>query len=111
MAQNIVNINQIKTLNALDTYNHTALTNNMYKVDCSVLELPPSGVIIQIKQNGTIKATTSTPPAASQMVVNLQIVLNCAANDLISVVLSSAQASDTGLNVIKGALNIHIGST
>lgn len=110
MAQNIINIGQAKILNALDTYNHTALTSNMYMVAISVTEQPPSGLSVVIKQNGTTKATAALP-AASQNHVDLQVVLNCVANDVIAVVLSSSSAIDNNINVLRGTLNIHIGSS
>jgi len=110
VAQLVTGIGQAKVLNALDTYNHTALTANMYTVSVDMSELPPSGLSVVIKQNGSTMATAALP-ADSQSNIKLQVVLNCAINDTIGVVLSSAQASDTGLNVVKGLLNIHVGST
>lgn len=109
MAQNVVNIGQVKVLNALDTYNHAALQNSMYMVAVSVSEVPPSGLSVLIQQNSVTKATAALP-AASQNHVDLQVVLNCAINDVISVVLSSSSAIDKGLNSIKATLNIHPGS-
>lgn len=109
MSQTITGISKTKVLNSLDTYNHTAQASTMYMVSISVSEQPPSGVIITIQQNGSQKAISSAP-AAAQGVVQLQIVLNCAANDVISVILSSAVTSDSKINSIRGLLNIHQGS-
>lgn len=110
MSQTITGIGKTKVLNQLDTYNHTALTASMYFVSIQLSEQPPSGMSILIQQNASTKASFSSP-AAAQGVINLQVVLNCAINDVISVVLSSSNAGDKQLNSIKGILNIHVGST
>lgn len=110
MATLITGIAQAKVLSNLDTYNHTALQTSMYKVAVTASEIPPSGLLITIKQNGSTKATAALP-AAAQNHVELQTVLNCTANDVISVVLSSASAGDTQLNVVKATMAITVGST
>lgn len=108
MAQIIVKESQAWTVCQLDTYNHTATAASPYFVKVDASEIPPSGLSIAIKQNGSTKIT-SIAPSASQSPISVQIVLNCALNDLISVVLSSAVASDTQLNVVKATINIHKG--
>lgn len=110
MATIITGINQAKVLSNLDTYNHTALTTNMYMVKVQTSEVPPSGLTITIAQNGSTKATASVP-AAAQNHTELQIVLNCAINDVIGVTLASSSAIDQGKNAIRALLNIHVGST
>lgn len=110
MAQTITGITKTKILTNLDTYNHTTLASGMYTVRCTLSEQPPSGVILTIQQNSVTKATTTTIPAAAQEIVDLQIVLNCAINDIISIIISSSNPTDTGKNVIKAILNIHQGS-
>jgi hypothetical protein len=111
MATTITGIAQTKVISNLDTYNHTALLNSMYSVSIVVTEQPPSGVVLTIQQNGSTKATTSVAPAAAQGVVSLQVVLNCLVNDVIGVIVSSAAASDTQLNTVKGILKISPGTT
>lgn len=110
MAQTISKISRSQVISSLDTYNHTALANSMYMVNVQMNEIPPSGLSIAIKQNGTTKVT-SIAPAAAQSAISVQIVLNCSVNDIIGVVVSSANASDTGRNVVKGLINIHQGSS
>lgn len=110
MAQTITGITQTKVLNQLDTYNHTALATSMYTVDVHATEIPASGLIITIKQNGST-IVTSAVPAAAQNHSDLRVVLNCAATDIIGVQLSSGVTADTGKNVVKAILNIHQGST
>lgn len=111
MAQTITGITQTKILSILDTYNHTAATANMYMVKVDVTETPPSGLIITIQQNSSTVVSTTTAPASTQQLVSLQTVINCAASDVISVILSSSSAADKALNNIRGTLNIHVGST
>lgn len=110
MAQTIVNIEQAKVLNSLDTYNYTVQASAMHMVSISVTEQPPSGLSVVIKQNGTTKATAALP-AAGQNHVDLQVVMNCVASDVISVVLDSSSNNDKGINEIRATLNIHIGSS
>ena len=109
MAQTITGIGQTKILNTLDTYNHTVGLNSMYLVSISVTEQPPSGMSVIIQQNGTTIATAATP-AAAQSHIDLQVVLNCAINDTISVVLSSSTPSDNNINTIRGTLKITPGT-
>jgi hypothetical protein len=106
MATTISGISQTKVISNLDTYNHTALLASMYVVDLAVSELPPSGIIITIQQNGVTKATTTSAPQIAQQLVQLRIILNCSINDLISVIVSSANPSDSGPNAFKGILKI-----
>lgn len=98
-----------KVISNLDTYNHTAAAASMYTVSLAMSEQPPSGLVIQIKQNGSTIATAPAPTAAQQ-VCQISTVLNCAANDLISVVISSAVPTDQNINAIKGILNIRQGT-
>lgn len=110
MATTITGIMQTKVISNLDTYNHTAGLNSMYVVRMTVSEQPPSGVIITIQQNGVTKATTTSAPASTQQLVELRTILNCAASDLISVIVSSAVTSDSNINSIKGILKITPGT-
>lgn len=110
MATIISGISKTKVLNQLDTYNHTALANSMYMVKLSINEIPPSGITVQLKQNSTVRASLSVP-AATQSPMDIQVVMNCAINDVIGVVIASSTASDQGGNSFKAILNIHQGST
>lgn len=111
MAQTIVRVDQSLVTRALDTYNYTvpAAQAGMFVVDVQMGELPPSGLVIDIQQNSVSQAMSSAP-AAQQAVLDLRKILNCAASDVISVVLSSVQNSDKQLNSIKGLINIRPGS-
>jgi hypothetical protein len=109
MAQTISNIESTHVIAELDTYNYTVLKAQMYTVELDMSEQPPSGLSINIQQNGSSKAT-STQPTTAQSHIPLRIVMNCAVNDVISVVLSSSNSNDQQLNSIKGILNIHEGA-
>ncbi len=109
MAQTIPTIESTHVIAQLDTYNYTVTKAQMYTVELDMSEQPASGLTIVIQQNGSTKAT-STAPTAAQSHVPLRIVMNCAINDVISVVLSSSNTNDQQLNCIKGILNIHEGA-
>lgn len=109
MATTITNIAQTKVLNQLDTYNHTALLSSMYTVEMDLNEIPPSGITITIQQNSSTKASLSAP-AASQSAMSLRTILNCAANDIISVIIASSTPSDQLGNSFKGILKITPGT-
>lgn len=109
MAQIISGIGQTKILTNLDTYNHTALSAALYTVSVQVSEIPPSGMTVTIQQNGTNKAV-SVLPAVGQGTIQLQVLLQCAINDVIGVILSSSVALPDGLpNTFKALLNMRIG--
>lgn len=109
MSQVLVLRGKSKVINNLDTYNYTVVEAGMHMVRASVSEIPPSGMSIVLQKN-SVTQKTSEVPAATQQLVDTQIVMNCAVNDVISVVLSSSDIDDTGRNVLKGIINIHRGS-
>lgn len=61
---------------------------------------PSSSVVCTIKQNGTTQYTGSAGYEG------FTVTLTCAANDVITFVLSSANAVDQGLNVIKTTVSV-----
>lgn len=110
MATTITGIGQSKVINALDTYNHTALNNSLYKVSLQLTDRPTGGLTIAIKQNSSTIITQSFP-STTQNQFNLQAILNCSVNDVIGVVITSTSTFDTRANVLQGILNIHMGSS
>lgn len=110
MATNIPNFLTPKVICGLDTYNYTIVNAGMHVASINLTEQPPSGMSILIQQNGSTKASFSAP-AASQNHIDLKVTMNCAANDIISFVLSSSNAGDQQLNSIKGILIVHQGSS
>jgi len=93
----------------LDTYNYTVQNTAAHVCSVSLNVLPPSGITINIKLNGSTKASFSSP-AANQQACNLSTTLACSANDVIGVQLTSSTSSDEGLNALKGIIDIHIGN-
>lgn len=110
MPQTLVIRGKSKVVNQLDTYNYTVTEAGMHLVKASVSEIPPSGLSIVLQKN-SVTQKTSTAPTPLQDHVDTQIVMNCAVNDVISVILSSSSAIDQGGNAIKGIINIQRGST
>jgi hypothetical protein len=112
MATILTNLAQSKVISNLDTYNHTAVLNSMYYVSCILTEQPNSTVSITIEQNGTPVTSIAAPGngRTKQCSIVCQTVLNCAINDLISIVISSSNPIDQAINSIKGIINIHPGS-
>lgn len=106
----ILNGAQAAVVSNLDTYNYTAKSSATHFVTVSVTEHPASSLSIVIQKNGTPVAT-STPPSATQAVINLSTPISCSASDVLSVVLSSSAAIDQRINHIKGIINIHVGSS
>jgi len=110
MATTITKVESSQVISNLDTYTYTVKQAAMHVARLTINEIPPSGLTITIKQNGSTVVSTSAP-AAAQQVVDLSTTLNCAINDTISFVVASTTPSDTGPNAFKGILNIHIGSS
>lgn len=109
MATTIVGISRSKILTNLDTYNHTTGSAQQYGIAVSIMERPPSGLIITIQNNGVTQATTTVAPATGQQVVELFALINCAQGDVLSVILSSSAVIDTRLNHFKATLRIAAG--
>lgn len=108
MAVTITEVTRANTLNQLDTYNYTVPTAGMYAVRVDVSEVPPSGMTVAIKKNGTSQTTATA--AAAQTHIPLRLVMNLAANDIIGVTLSSSSSIDQQLNTIRGTLTVTQGS-
>jgi hypothetical protein len=71
-----------------------------------------SSLQILIKLNGTTKLTlggTATSPTPTQGSLGGSVILQCAADDVITFVPSSAAAVDNELNAIKGIINVFAG--
>ena len=71
-----------------------------------------SSLQVLIKLNGTTKLTlggTATSPTPTQGSLGGSVILQCAADDVITFVLSSAAAVDNELNAIKGIINVFAG--
>lgn len=67
-----------------------------------------SALQLLVKLNGTTKLTLSSP-TPTQPALSGSVSMLCAAADVITVVPSSANAVDAGLNAVKGIINIYLG--
>lgn len=108
---NTLKAQQSNVICGLGTYTHTITTTNMYKVKARATENPTSSLSISITQSGSTSATiTSDAPAADQNNIVVSKVFNCVAGDVITVVISSAAATDNQLNTVKTTVAISEGS-
>lgn len=101
---------QTQVISKLDTYNYTVNSAGMHVASIRLTEVPTSGVSIVIKNNSSTIATSTTPTAA-QNAINLSATINCAVNDVIGFVITSASPIDNQLNTIKAIVNVHKGSS
>lgn len=106
----IPNSNTSTVIDSLDTYNFTVVQPSMYFVAVNIFDQAGSQVTVQIQQNST-PIITSPSNNSPDGILNVQTVINCAANDVISIVITSANSSDAAPNNIKGIINLHQGAT
>lgn len=110
----IPNFLTAKELLGLNTYQYTALTAAMHVASIRVDRRQSSAFTITINQNGSPVSSITVQPLSDQTVAqssqSLSATMNCAVNDVITVVVSSSSTSDMGLKDCKAILDIHIGS-
>jgi hypothetical protein len=68
---------------------------------------PPSSLSIVINQNGTPIATSQAPQSPQQQVTLLATAISCAANDVISFVLTSSATADSLPEAIKSIITLN----
>lgn len=104
----ILNLNSPFMLTGLDTLTFTIPSTGLYSVQVQSTEVPPSGIVIVVKQNGSTvyTAPTLTP---TQGAVQFRQVFNFTAADAIQVVLSSGSAIDSVANNVKSTIYIQQG--
>ena len=96
-------------IGALGTYQLTAGTTATHICSIRLNIVPTSSVVVQIKQNSSVIATSSTP-ATNQDVIELKCNIAATAGDTISWVLTSSAPIDNQINgSLKGIINAHIG--
>lgn len=103
-----------KVVTGLNTYQYTINTAAMHVARVRVSKQPDSGMTITINLNGSPVATTTlvpVEPGGGNSTAVISATMNCAANDVVTFVLSSSTSSDQQLNTIKAILNVHIGSS
>ena len=108
----ILLLNQPFVICGLDTMNYTVVTDGLYSVQVQLTEVPPSGISILVKKNGS---TIFTAPALAiaQGAIQFKFGFSAVATDAISVVISSSQtgpsAIDNQLNTVKSTVYIQQG--
>lgn len=92
----------------LGTLTYTVPSTGIYNVRCTVTEIPPSGLTIVVNDNG---APVFTAPVITPTQIALQFKADFyfTAAHVITVVLSSAVASDSQLNNVKASITLGTG--
>jgi hypothetical protein len=101
----ILLVNSPQSGTGLTTYLFTAPLSTIYYADVQLTEIPPSGLVVTVKQNGTTVYTTPTL-APTQIAQQFKTPLNCTAGDTITVALTSGSAIDSTLNAVKYTLSV-----
>jgi len=90
----------------LGTFTYTVPEAGIYNFSVQSTVVPPSALSIVINQNASPVATNATP-SATQEAINLTASgINCALNDSITFVLTSASAQDSEAQNVKSLINI-----
>ena len=123
---NGLQLNESTPVAGLGTWTYTVVTAGLYSVKTnftipyqpagssnnSASTAGQSGLTITLKQNTTTLVTaggSSANPTPNQPTLGASTTINAAAGDTISVVTSSSNAVDQGLNAIKGIVNLYSG--
>lgn len=126
MTINSLSTNQSTPVAGLGTQTYNVPTAGLYtvgfKIFCpyqasgsagdSTSLVGQSALQVVVALNGVTKLTqggTAQYPNPSTEIVGGSVLLQCAANDAITVVLSSANAVDAAPNAVKGIINIYAG--
>lgn len=122
MTINSLQVNESTVVGGLGTQTFNVVTAGLYT--CSFKVFVPyvasgssnnssvttggSSVVVTVNQNGSPVLTTSAP-SINQPIVGGSVVLNCAVNDVLTVVLSSAATVDNSPNAVKAIINLFQG--
>lgn len=86
----------------LGTFTMTVTTAGIFMMSAVATEVPPSGLSITLAQSGsTSVSVTSTVLSATQNVLALQKLFNCAVSDVLTLTIASSTVSDEQLNTVK----------
>lgn len=109
----IPNFNHEYNFNGLDTYQYTIGSSGVHYASVKLNDITGgSGISVVINRNGSPVATATSLSATDNTKgteLNLIVLINAASSDVITVVVTSSAVSDTGINQIKGFINIHQG--
>lgn len=92
----------------LGTYTYTVPTTGIYTVRLQSTEIPPSGISILVKDNGS---TVFTAPTLGETQSSIQFSFTklYTAGHAVTVVLASSSANDNLLNSVKTSVGISAG--
>jgi hypothetical protein len=107
---NYNNNNNAQSFIGLNTFTSTLTITGRWTLSVEVSELPPSGVLITVTQNGTTIATNTSPTSTQQDIILVNIPIQGTSGDVINTTISSAVATDAGLNATKTILNLRAGA-
>lgn len=102
---NTLVLNQSYVNVGLDTMTYTVPTTGNYNVKFEVTEVPPSGLSVLVKDNGSTIFTAPTI-GQSQSAQQFKFSFQATATHIITVVLASAAASDQPINNVKSIISI-----
>jgi len=105
---NYLLLNQPQVFCGLGTLTFTIPTTGLYSVLFQTTEVPPSSLSVLVKKNGSTVFTAPTL-TTTQSAMQFKVGLSLAANDVITVVLSSSAAVDNALNNVKSITSIEQG--
>lgn len=122
MTINSLQMNQSTVIAGLGTQTFNVVTAGLYTVEFKIfvpyqasgssnnssVTTGGSSLVVVVNNNGSPLLTTSAP-SPTQPIVGGSVRVQCAANDVITVVLSSSAAADNALNAIKGIVNLYQG--
>lgn len=96
---------QSMVFNGLGTLTYTIPSTNLYHVQFQVTEFPTSALAVVVK-NGASTIFTAPVLGATQSAMQFRYSFQATAADVITVVLSSADAEDNLLNTVKSITSI-----
>jgi hypothetical protein len=97
---------QANTEAGLGTWFYNVPEAGIYIISVGTTVVPPSSLIITINQNGTPAATSPSPTIYQDYIFLESGGINCATNDVLTVVLTSSAAIDNQLQNVKSLINI-----
>ncbi len=109
---NILQVNQSEPFVGLGTSTFTVVTAGYYAVECKSFIPLNSALQIVVNQNGSPVLTaggTAASPSPTQQFIAARCSFLCAATDVITVVLTSANAVDALANGVKSIINLYQG--
>lgn len=112
MALNSLQLNTSSPVAGLGTSLFNVVTAGMYSLDVKSTLPTGSGLQIVINQNGSPVLTSggvSTNPTPTQPSLGCGVKLQCAASDVLTVVLSSSNNVDSNPNAVKSVINLYQG--